>query len=661
MKFAKSVVWSIIIGGALGATSRAEDEGPGKPYFALVRGGMPVATVVVSAGDSPLWDASISAIVATAKRWGGAEPRVVRLGRDAKLPEGNLILLGTSETSEVIAGLSGKVESPLGRVLFGDPQGFAIDALDEGGSKRLVIAGKTPRGAYNGVIYCRDFLLDASPGVVGKANVFTRRASMLRTPRVAARGPYTLPLYGVAMSYTAEDWMKIIDRCAEDGMDRVYFWLSGHHPSKKFPHLYNIDATTGTKLTVEGVRKLIRHCHDRGIRFYIGGGVFAWTAAHYLQNNHPEIAAVQAHGLCPSKPFARTGNREHFLEMYETWSEADGFMFEIRDEHGECRCAECQASLDSFGSKGYGRAEITWLQQFAREVWKKNPKLRFCWLIGYDEHAKDVLYYKQIRDMSDPRFEWLEVRVGLDPKRAWRLPGPDGQPRPLAFFSRQILHFDPYYKIPITHILSAGTRCAEEGLFGYAPAFEPGFATGSYYSDQIPFPTDILPFTLSGFAYREATWEPSLTLDGLKERICQRYFSPDAPKRFADDLIYLRQFSIDHAEVLASFAKPRSWYDGRKLEPFSLKGERERVRTIADPKQRGVETERLKATVAKLAAVPAALDRMKEIESAITASEPAATPKTRDGFTLIRRLINDTRVIYSEAIPDSKLLSSPID
>jgi hypothetical protein len=661
MKFAQSLVWPMIIGGALGASSRAEEGGPGKPYFDLVRGGTPVATVVVPAGDSPLWDESISAIVATTRRWGGAEPRVVRLGSDAKPPAGNLILLGTPETSEVIARLSGNVASPIGRVPFCDPQGFAVDVVDEGGSKRLVIAGRTPRGVYNGTIYCRDFLLDASPGLAGKVNVFTRRASLLRAPRLAARGPYTLPLYGVAMTYTAEDWMQVIDRFAEDGMDRVYFWLSGHHPSQRFPHLYNVDATTGSKLTVEGVRQLIRHCHDRGIRFYIGGGVFAWTAAHYLQNDHPEIAAVQASGLCPSKPFARTGNREHFLEMYETWSEADGFMFEIRDEHGECRCAECQAPLDSFGSKGYGQAEITWLQQFAQQAWKKNPKLRFCWLIGYHEHAKDVLYYQQIRDMRDPRFEWLEVRVGLDPQGAWRLPGPDGRPRPLAFFSRQILHFDPYYKIPIAQILSAGTRCAAEGLFGYAPAFEPGFASGSYYSEQIPFPTDLLPFTLTGFAYRETTWEPSLTLEGLKKRIGQRYFSPDAPQRFADDLMDLRQFSLDHAELLTSFARPRTLYHGRKMPPLSLKGERERVRAIADPKQRGVEAERLKATVAKLATALAALDRMKEIESAITASEPAATPKTRDGFALIRRFINDTRAICSEAVPDPKLLSSPID
>ena len=98
---------------------------------------------------------------------------------------------------------------------------------------------------------------------------------------------------------------------------RGYFWLSGHHPSRKYPHLYDVDATRGTRLTVEGVRRLIRHCHDRDIKFYIGGGVFAWTASHYLLKGHPEVAAVGAGGLCPSKPFARAGTREHFLEMYD--------------------------------------------------------------------------------------------------------------------------------------------------------------------------------------------------------------------------------------------------------------------------------------------------------------------------------------------------------
>ena len=101
-------------------------------------------------------------------------------------------------------------------------------------------------------------------------------------------------------------------------------------------------------------------------------------------------------------------------------------MFEIRDEHGECQCPDCGKALDALGSKGYGKAEITWLQEFAREAWKKNPRLLFCWLIGYAEHKNDVAYYDQIRRMSDPRFEWLDTRVGLDLKGPWRLPGPGG-------------------------------------------------------------------------------------------------------------------------------------------------------------------------------------------------------------------------------------------
>ena len=319
------------------ASTVAQAEDRPARFLDLTRGGKPSATLVAPDDKGPVWDDAVAMITSTAKRWGGAAPKVVRLAKDAPLPAGDLILLGTPATSDAIAQRAQKTESPISRVPFADPHGFAVEARTEGGSKRLLIAGKTARGAYNGAVFCRDFLLDATSGEIGQADVFVRSADVVRSPRLGARGTYHLSIYGVAMKYTAEDWMKVIDRYAEDGMERVYFWLSGHHPSKKYPHLYNVDSTRGTKLTVEGVRRLIRYCHDRGIKFYIGGGVFAWTASHYLIQGHPEIAAVKASGLCPSRPFARTGNREHFLEMYDSWPEADGFMFEIRDEHGECQ------------------------------------------------------------------------------------------------------------------------------------------------------------------------------------------------------------------------------------------------------------------------------------------------------------------------------------
>jgi hypothetical protein len=636
---------------------RAEDL-PAERFFDVTRNGAPVATLVAPDDEARLWDQAIEVIATTTRRWGGAGPRVVRLKRDAPLPDGDLILLGTPGTHPALDAIGSQAQGPIARVPFVDPHGFAIEARSEGGSRRLIVAGKTPRGAYNGAVYCRDFLLDATAGPAGRSDVFTRAASIVRSPRLAARGVYLLPIYGVAMKYTAEDWMRVIDRFAEDGMERVYFWLSGHHPSKKFPHLYDVDAARGTRLTAEGVRRLIRHCHDRGIRFYIGGGVFAWTASHYLMQGHPEAAAVGASGLCPSRPYARAANREHFLEMYDTWPEADGFMFEVRDEHGECRCGDCQVRLDASGSKAYGRAEITWLEEFAREAWRRNPALRFCWLIGYAEHARDVEYYDRIRQMADPRFEWLDTRVGLDLEGPWRLPGPGGTPHPLAFFGRQISHWDPFYRAPAEAILTAARRSADEGLSGYVPAFEPGFGTGSYYFDRIPLPLDILPYTLTGFVYREATWEPWLTLDRLEGRIHSRFFSPEAPRRLAQDLIDLQRFSFDHWREICLFAKPRVGYLGEEIARLTVDGERRRVRSIADPSQRRAESEKLQQMLAKLAGIAGDIERLNEVESALTEAERQASPKTCEGIAVLRRMIDDTRALYRDAVPDPKLLSA---
>jgi hypothetical protein len=89
---------------------------------------------------------------ATAERWGGAPPPVVRLAQDAPLPASDLIVLGTPETLNAIAKLADLTESPVSRVPFVDEQGFAVESRAGEGGKLLVIAGKTPRGAYNGAV-----------------------------------------------------------------------------------------------------------------------------------------------------------------------------------------------------------------------------------------------------------------------------------------------------------------------------------------------------------------------------------------------------------------------------------------------------------------------------------------------------------------------------
>lgn len=642
----------------------------GGRFFDVVRGSASTATLVIPEDEAAVWAESAKLIADSAERWGGGRVSVTRLPRDASLPDGNIILIGTGETSAIIEKLSQDPESPVSSMLLGDDHGFAIETRAVHGARQLVIAGKTPRGAYNAAVFCRDFVLDAAPGETGRGDVFVREAAVVRSPQLAVRGTYTLSFYGRAVEYTAEDWMRIVDRFAQDGMNRVNFWLSGHHPSRKYPHLYNVEdptgqSTKGTRLTVEGVARLIRYCHDRGIEFFIGGGVFAWVASEQLAKGHPEIVAVAPlKGLCPSKPLAREGVREHFLEMYDTWPEADGFMFEIRDEYGECQCPDCQVAVDAFGSKHYGRAEITWLQEFAHAAWKRKPTLRFCWLIGYAEHARDVYYYDQIRRMNDPRFDWLDVRVGLPGPGAGALPGPGGVRRPFSFFSPRIQHWDPFYALPVKAILSSALKTKEHGMNGYVPAFEPGpwVGSASYYGDVVPLPVDILPYCLTGLAYREGTWNPGIGLSEFRRIVHQRYFSPDAAERFADDMLYLHQFSLEHWNELRSYGKygtPKTAADGTRLEP-TIAGQLQRVQAISDEAQRRAEAAALLGVLRRFVEIDEELSRMSGIEAAMAAALPQASPKTREGFAILRRMIEDTRALYRESVPSRHALDQAI-
>jgi hypothetical protein len=168
-------------------------------------------------------------------------------------------------------------------------------------------------------------------------------------------------------------------------------------------------------------------------------------------------------------------------------------------------------------------------------IWRDHPHARLAYTIGYQEHAKDVVYYDRIQRMSkDPRFEWMEAR------NSWSFPGPGGELRPAASFSNQVMRWKLYCGKPYQEMIDDANRVGADGMYGMSIDFSPGYQTGSFYQ-QIPFPTDILPYALTGFVFREVTWDPTLTVEQMHDRTQKRFFGSEAPKYLADDLWKLRE------------------------------------------------------------------------------------------------------------------------
>jgi hypothetical protein len=168
-------------------------------------------------------------------------------------------------------------------------------------------------------------------------------------------------------------------------------------------------------------------------------------------------------------------------------------------------------------------------------VWRDHPHVRLAYTIGYQEHVKDVAYYDFVQRMSkDPRFEWMEARD------SWSFPGPGGDLRPAAYFSNRVMRWKLYCGKPYEEMIADANRVGADGMYGMAIDFSPGYSTGSFYN-EIPFPTDILPYVLTGFVFREATWNPTLTVEEMRDRTQKRFFGSEAPKHLGDDLWKLRE------------------------------------------------------------------------------------------------------------------------
>jgi hypothetical protein len=128
----------------------------------------------------------------------------------------------------------------------------------------------------------------------------------------------------------------------------------------------------------------------------------------------------------------------------------------------------------------------------------------------------------------------------MEARNSWSFPGPSGEARPASFFSKKFMHWNQDANTSLETIIGNANRAKGEGMCGLITCFSPGFDSGVFYKD-IPIPTEALPHALTGFVYREATWNPDLTVDGMRDRTQKRFFGKEAPKNLSNDLWKLRE------------------------------------------------------------------------------------------------------------------------
>ncbi|HXK58845.1 MAG TPA: hypothetical protein PLP42_03030 [Acidobacteriota bacterium] len=560
-----------------------------------------------------LMDKARLVITDTVRRWSGVE-----LAASTETGTNPAIVLATSDELDRLFPAVART-----------PAFLALQALDDHGfichlvGQRYFIVGRTPRGIFNGAQYVADFLIDGP-----RSGLYLEARTIIRSPQMLGRPVYLLTIWGNEDEYTASDFARIFDSFARDGMDRIYFWASGHFPSKKFPQTYKVadsvegkvyDATTESGFgSVDALRQITRQAHERGLKLYLGGALGGWTGTRFLTNLDRRTFKKGSVGdsghddsdwsLCPSLPQVRNALVAYWAEMFDAIPEADGLFIESADEMGGCNCSECSKPVDTLGSRQFGQAQLTLVLEIMNEIWRRHPRARLAYTVGYKPHSKDPAYYELIRKLNDPRLEWMEARG------SWEMPGPEGQPWPAPYFSPRIMGWKYHDNRPLEQLVSDIQRMGKEGWYGAISTFSPGFSSGSFYR-EIPFPTHLLPYVLTHFLHREMTWEPAVTVDEALRRTQARFFGSEAPEFLGRDLWTLREMIRNSSRGVWTLAENGEW-----------------------------------GFVGKCAAKPGDLDSLDPITRRIEKARQGAGPKTTEGLELMAGAVADLRSFCAQQI-----------
>lgn len=305
--------WSIIVVLLMGRMAVAAEQMDAET-LPLVENGKPACTLVVIQSDGSPWliNRAAEAVTTTVKRWTGVDLPQVRIGQQGgTLPPEPAIVLGTLDG---LVRFAPECKAETVPAEFLNQHGFACVPIKRGTGLRFIVTGPTPRSVFNGAVCVRDFRIDGT-----KTELALRTTPIVRTPQLPGRAVYLLTIWGHEARYTADNWITVFDSFARDGFDRIYFWFSGHFPSKKYPQTFRCkdgpwDSTVESGIpTIEDQRKIIRAAHDRGLKIYLGGALGGWVGTRYLTHEAPVTMKTPPKNagnpaqwsLCPSIPASR--------------------------------------------------------------------------------------------------------------------------------------------------------------------------------------------------------------------------------------------------------------------------------------------------------------------------------------------------------------------
>ena len=628
-----------------------------KPFAVLAADGK--ARCVVATGDKPqLMERRAAAELATViARDSGAKVPVLKYSElPQSTPEGPaVILVGTPGSVPMIATLAGGPSGGLGDLPLLGGDGYVVETVTRGKRKLLVIAGQTPRAVFYGAIHAGEQLV--LPGAGPSRPVAVASTRMVRTPAMKERAPYLLNLSGRGPEFGLEDWKTVLDGLARESHNRIYFWWQSLYKPRDFPDRRILDGgVQRIRMTNQDVNELARYAHQLGMEFLVGGGAFSWGGAAALVKEFPATKAVKAGGMCPSHPKARELQLKFSLEMLEVINEADGIWFEPRDEHGECRCEVCQKAVDPFGSKQYGQSEMQFLKDFCKLLWAKRPKAQVAWLVELYKpskmHSEDPAYFQRLKEIEDPRLHWIVVWG------AWEFPGPGGKYLPAAYFSRHNIRWSKPYAEPLETIRKDVFRASREGFLGFCPTFEPCFGV-DFHGLTVPYPTDKLPYELTSYAFREFCWQPTLSIDGLKQRMRNRYCGPHGSKQLVEDVIFLRAFAIrgnwtqNTSSTLTKLAGEMVGYDGKAFKNTSVAGALAAAKNY-NKSDKKITYDRLAKQLAQLRSILVKdLPRIDQIESRCLKLARTGTPRERKTAALCLDFTRTTKRLIKKSGMDS--------